>query len=522
MALKINNIDFPGLAEIAANYYNQEKAIVSLALKELEALNLESQDISYLIKNFKDLLNSDVFDKDYAAKENLTSLIKKSEYARLSKTFITSDGTSSAYLKVEDLLNIASKRLPRLPIFMDDDLACAKQILRELQEQHEALRKTYMLEFLSSVKNATVDKLLEFTTGYEDELSQVEQLNASKLARRTACLQAHKLVNKLKEDIDKKTNAEVCDLTETLSVVTKKYIDPFNKDPAEKDLWDKVTNFIRLTSVTIGTLFSILAIAMLITAIAFPLAIPVIGTALISCSIVAGVFSLTPAFVIIGEVCRNAYYGRGATQDQAKKIGVVLCGVAVCVGLGAHGLSALINPIGKAMVAISRMALTAVSNLFRFRKISKTEMPQNKPLAKESAPVAPQISVKPETTKPTKDEFFTRLDKNLFQHFAESEAGMLIAQPAKNALKAYLDLDKSAVYEIKKAKLTEFEAKIDQFEQKIDSNLLDDAKRNRLQEAKDFVSLEKLDLKKESIQNHYSEPEKEVQNQEFHAVEGES
>lgn len=521
MALKINNIDFPGLAEIAANYYNQEKAIVSLELKELEALNSESQDISYLIKNFKDLLNSDVFDKDYAAKENLTSLIKKSEYARLSKTLITSDGTSSAYLKVEDLLNIAFKRLPRLRILMDDDLAQAKQILSELQEQHEALRKTYMQEFLAHVKNASVNKLLEFTTGFEEKLSQIKQLNADKLATRTECLQAHKLINKLKKDIDKKTNAEVCDLTETLSVVTKKYIDPFMRYPAEKDLWDKVTNYIRLTSVTIGAVFSILAIAMLITAIAFPPAIPVIGTALIACSIVAGVFSLTPAFVTIGEVLRNAYYGRGATQDQAKKIGVVLCGVAVCIGLGAHGLSALIKPIGKAVVALSRMVLTAVSNLFRFRKISKIAVLQNKPLDKEQpAPVIPQATVKPDTINPTKDEFFTRLDKNLFKHFAESDDGMLVAQPARNVLKTYIELDKSAPYELRKAKLTEFESKIDQFEQKIDPNMLNEARQARLQEAKEFVSLEKLDLEKERVKNHL-EAEKAAQNQEFCTVESE-
>jgi hypothetical protein len=527
MALKINNIDFPDLAGIAADYYKQERAQIALALKKLEALNSESKDINYLIDDFKNLLDTDIFDANFAIKENLTLLIKRSEYTRnifgIGRTLITSDGDRSAYLKAEDLLNSSFKKLPRLSIFMNDDQYEARQILLKLQAQHEILRKTYMQKFLAYIKDATVDKLKEFTSDFEEKLGQVKQLNANNLTKRNKCLEAHRLVDKLKQDINNKSDVDVSDLTETLSVVTKKYIDPFMRDPAEKDLWNRVTDFIRLMSVTVGGVFSVFAITLLVIAIAFPPAIPVVGTAIIAFSIVAGVFSLTPAFVTVAEVFRNAYYGRGATQDQAKEIGVVLCSIAVCVGLGSHSLSAVIKPIGKVIVAISRMALSAISNSFRLNKLSKTAVPKTKALAPEIQEVAPKtIPVIPATeiTKPTRDEFFVGLDKNLFEHFTKSDDGMLIAQPVRNALKTYLELDKATSYELRQAKLLEFEVKIEDFEKKINPDLLDDVKHTRLQEAKEFVSLEKLDLEKERVQNHI-EPEKPAQNEEIHMIEAE-
>jgi len=278
---------------------------------------------------------------------------------------------TATFTLLTNSLNQIAKSLPR------SQRKEVYQALDELTQWHNDVATAYLVR----LRDATVDELIkklsddvtphlkemhfsaknietwqksdavEEKKNFKNSLLEIKALAEKKLRTRAACLEATQKVNTLRNELVqfnlKHPELKIDHLAEQLSVVTKRWIDPFYENPKE---YTKIEMARRIFKLVIINLAEVLAVTALILFFVFPPASFPIGA--------AAAIGMIPIFDSAFELARNVWYGRTPTKMQMVEVGIASF-IVVGLGFCAYGVTMF-------GTAILNSAPEIASNMIRF------------------------------------------------------------------------------------------------------------------------------------------------------------
>lgn len=196
-----------------------------------------------------------------------------------------------------------------------------RAINRKINELNQ-FQKEAQTAYLFRLKNVTADLLLleiaklKDNERYRQRVEKIKALNSDEhLRSASSCLAWTAEVNALRNDLLELNvaNADLNHFAEQLSVVTKRWIDPFYEHPLELTKGESVRRIIRTIIVNLSCA---LAVAALIIFFFNPAIAFIVG--------VSSAIGMLPILDDIIEVARNAWHGRAPTRNKVIEVGVAL------------------------------------------------------------------------------------------------------------------------------------------------------------------------------------------------------
>jgi len=218
--------------------------------------------------------------------------------------------STSTYELLHAELSVALKKLSR---FRSHDRAERKAINVALEELEKLQEKTNR-EYLVYLRKMTTNMLLK-AVGSDDlkeKINKIADLDIDDIKTSTKCLEQSRRVNALRNELIKHDNS-LRPLANQLSIVTKRWIDPYYEKPLELNNIEKARRIAKSVIINIAEL---LAIAALILFFVFPPASLPVG--------IAASIGMLPILDGMFEVARNFWNGRSPTKRQLKELGIAV------------------------------------------------------------------------------------------------------------------------------------------------------------------------------------------------------
>jgi hypothetical protein len=310
----------------------------------------------------------DIFDSECLDIEKHPQLWTKTNRVRSSTITVTVENSSKKLSTYEELNKLFINYLKKTSRFNSIDKQNRLDINRaldELQQWQADAISAYIRRLRDRTADALMEQLNEISSAENTEeinsylktIRAIKELDTNNLRTSAACLENNQKVNTLRNDLlkfsKKNSDLTLAHLAEQLSVVTKRWIDPFYENPRELTKIEKAR---KIGKMIIINLAEILAVTAFILFFVFPPASFPVG--------VAAAIGMLPIFDGLFEIARNIWYGRSPTVEQVREVGIALfivVGLTFCAyGVAVIGLSIMQNATNVAtkMVNFGRFMAT--------------------------------------------------------------------------------------------------------------------------------------------------------------------